>query len=569
MNAPQGLITFSNLPDFVSASMTLTQGVGPSVCIVETPPLDRNPYNTLLNRIGDLTWSYRNQTFTFRSCIVDKIEPVGDSSGLVSWRIAILDRRWIWRQTGAISGNYNDDKEDVNRAISGLGAQKPNTKTLRQLIDLCLTALGEPNARVEITNGTELYPETKWDYEQPVDALADLCDRSNNVVTLGLDDVVRITTKGIGNLLPRGDFIDEQQTVDPPESPQAIVVVSSPVKYQLDFRLEAVGKEVDGTVKPIHELSYAPKIAGVADWSECDPYFMTKVESKYREIAQESVWRWYRIIPAKNNGPSTVASVLPELREIKEVTPLLSEQVEEYRDSDNKLVPRPPWVYGKFSPLEDRLASKDDAKAKISNQPDGLYTGSFSVDTDKGIVQFQSPVITYKNTKNGGNGPPVPGLFIYEAEIYLRIAVNYNPQGFEGVRRKEYFENETPGSRRIKINRSWTRFVLDEAVEPVTYYDYEANKKVDTTEEEKPKARKTWKTVVAEYTTPDLAETVSYAGLEKIQCDGAITQVTWQIAKNGQVTTRASRNREESFVAPDYAERRVQQRLVKMIRRTI
>lgn len=532
--------------------MTLTQGVSPSVCTIEVPPLKYN-----LPSVASLLWSYGGGVgILFPDCAIDKIEPRGDSSGRVTWRITILDRRWIWRETGAISGRYNTERD---RVAAGQGG--PAVKTLRELMRLCLDAMGEQGAIVsgDINQGDTFYPEVDWDFTRPAEALADLCDRSNNIVTLGLDNRVRIFARGTGANLPTAKLIETQTTIDPPEAPAKVVVVGAPDQWQADFILDPVGQDVDGTIKPIDELSYAPQVDGAVDWSENDFELHSRVEAKFRPLAKGTVWKWYRIRPG---------IVLPgdeqiQINDLREILPLLNQQVETYENEDGVRVARPPWVFGKFSPLEDRLASKDEVEPRISNQPDGLYTGPFDVDLERGIVKFQSPVVLLEKTKRSGSDSTASGLYAYPPDIRLRIAVNYREDVYKGIRRTKYFDDRTAGSSNLD---QWTRFVLDESLTRGIYFDAEAGELVDNRDQLEPQALLAWQTVISEYQSQSRAESSSYAGLVQIPCDGAIAQVTWQIGNDGKVTTRASRNREELFITASYRERRLAEKISEQLR---
>lgn len=532
--------------------MTLTQGVSPSVCTLELPPLKQT-----IPPVGPLTFTYGvGVSMFFPDCAIDKIEPVGDSSGRVTWRLTILDRRWIWRETGALSGKYNTTRD---RVAAGQGS--PAVKTLRELMQICLDEMGETSAIIDgrINQGDTYYPEVDWDYARPAEALADLCDRSNNIVTLGLDNRVRVFPRGTGQELPRVKVIESQTTIDPPEAPARVVIVGAPDQWQADLILDPVGQDVDGTIKPIDELSYAPTVEGAVDWSENDFELHSRVEAKFRPLAKQSVWKWYRVRP----GLTLPGNNAPEVTELQEILPLLTQQVETYENEDGITVPRPAWVFGKYSPLEDRLAPKDEVEPKISNQPDGLYTGPFDIDAERGIVKFQSPVVVLEKTKRGGGGSTAAGLYAYPPDIRLRVAVNYNEEGYKGVTRTRYFDDRQAGESSLS---QWTRYVLDESLQRGIYYDNEAGQLVDNRDSLEQFAALAWQTVISEYLSQSRAESTSYAGLLPIQCDGAIAQVSWTIGADGKAKTRASRNREELFITSSYRERRLAEKISEQLR---
>ena len=55
--------------------------------------------------------------------------------------------------------------------------------------------------------------------------------------------------------------------------PGALLLVGGPTVFQDDLPLEAVGIDLDGTIRPINELSYAPvnRSSGDSDWTHEPP----------------------------------------------------------------------------------------------------------------------------------------------------------------------------------------------------------------------------------------------------------------------------------------------------------
>lgn len=556
---PIGLLTFGPIDGryVISFNMTFTQGASPSVCTIETAPVDI-PFP----KSAALQIEYDGQSIIFPGATIDKIEPTGDSDGRVTWKITVLDRRWIWRETGAITGRYNYDPFRI-KEFNFAGVGHASLRTVRQLMRLCLDELREFTAAISPgINGGDDYPEINWDYERPAEALADLCDRTNNVIVLGLDNVVRIFPKGVGAELPiEGNdlLIEAQRAADPPESPQRIIVIGKPDRYQVDVHLEAVGREIDGEVKPINELSYAPVVNGQPDWSENDYILHPRVEEEFRPLAEETVWKWYRIrVGFSIPGTPFLADSMEEIK------PILDSQVEIYTTPEG-VANRPLWVYGRYSPLDDRLDAKQQAIPKLSNQPDGLYRGSFSVDYERGIVQFADPVVILEKVKRAGPGAGATGMYVYPAELLLRCAFNYRP-GEQGAQlRTKFFDDVVPpGATAGQF--FWDRYAIDEAVERTIYFDYEKDEVVDNVNDQRTKAQQTYNTVLSEYQSFDSAVSATYAGILPFQCDGAITQVTWTRDRQGYCYTRASRNREEAFIAPLSKERRTAEKLASLLR---
>jgi hypothetical protein len=110
------------------------------------------------------------------------------------------------------------------------------------------------------------------------------------------------------------------------------------------------------------------------------------------------------------------------------------------------------------------------------------------------------------------------------------------------------------------------RYIIDETIERNVYVDFENNRTEDNKTENEAKARKVYNTAVGEYASFDRAASATYAGIVPVACDGAISQVTWEISEGG-AKTRISRNREETFVTASYSERRLFERIDAQLRR--
>lgn len=108
-------------------------------------------------------------------------------------------------------------------------------------------------------------PEVSWDGIPAARALADLCDRFGCVVVwCPVTDQASVQRVGAGTGLPPGHALSAAPTLDPPVRPSAVRVVGAPTRFQLRLKFRAVGKDWDGSWKPIDELSYAPDLSGTA-----------------------------------------------------------------------------------------------------------------------------------------------------------------------------------------------------------------------------------------------------------------------------------------------------------------
>ena len=204
--------------------------------------------------------------------------------------VRILDRRWKW-QYGEISGRYNIREKEEEYLIDPDTEKKP-----RQLATLLLAAMGEVGYSVdELPNDNR--PQKHWVSANPANELYQLCDSLGCRVVLGLDNRVRLRRVGSGASLPvLGIEISDSVGIDAQARPDSIKVVCGPTRYQARFFLEAVGKDVDGRIKFLDDLSYRPDDGWGAANVDGD---FDDVRDESRCAAQKlailSVFKWYRI----------------------------------------------------------------------------------------------------------------------------------------------------------------------------------------------------------------------------------------------------------------------------------
>ncbi len=544
----QGLVSYTGVTGVVSASMTLSAGLAPSVCSIDVVPQGKP-----LPLEGTLRWSFGSNVFAFQGARLDKIEPQVDANGLQAWTLTIVDRRWRWQKFGEISGVYNkyiSIETSQGKLIKGLRYEKKPS----ELIALCMEAMGERNYDMSRVRPIvdQLRPEVNWDCVLPARALGELCDTLGVVCTLGLDDRVHFYSLGDGAELPPGGKIDYQAGRDFPEVPHSLVVVGDVTREQKDLELEPVGKDIDGTWKPIDDLSYRPAGKQIAVgngartvyWSDVDRFTDVTRSKLARRLAIETVYRCYRV---KGNQVGGLESVLP----------LFDEQVETFLD-DGVQRPRPFWVYGEYEGREDAIAEfeaqNNDLVDVLPNQPRSLYRRGVSLDTGTGIVTFAEPVYLMETSIAPGS---LRNWFIVPARMILRTAVNTRGKNHQVTRFMR--ERKLTSTKVVKqAVPSWAKqYIQAPEVKYGTYMV--AGKKVDNRKLCEEKAKYVLDIAEASLYPQDSA-TATYPGLLPINCDGAIRQVTWQIA-GGFATTRVSRNREETILAPSYSESRFLQKL--------
>lgn len=561
--ANQGIVTFAGIRSlpFMQANVVLTHGVGPDVSTIQIPPQAGR-----LIEGGNLELSYGGRRVTLHDCKVDSIDMERGSDGLEVWTLNILDRRWKWRM-GEISGYYN-----VRR---GESIVQRTTKTARELVRLCLEAMGEQRFDVAAVPNDQ-YPEVEWNYEIPAQALGKLCDEIGFRVILRLNNTVAVVKAGEGQRLPRGGAVlRDAATVDPPERPDSLRFVGDRILWQWDIVLVPVAEEPDGRIVPLNEVSYAPRDTSLwvegFKWALPDFEHMANVEEDFRELAKRSVFRKYRIV-AGFRVPSPDGNV--RVTEIDQLLPLDSEQIEEETRTEEKRR-KEAIVWGVFAMHDvgdlNSNQVKDFAGIRFSEDlrknPEAVYQRGFRIDTKTGLVEFNQPVFRYRRIARSIRGL-VPGStpgtidedFYFPADIRLRTAFGvrdlptsqWRHAVIERVspRKKfgtmpEYVKRTDVQLRYINFRGAWTSNEREYRDAAKSYLD-EHERRYEV----------------------DVPQGMTYVGLEAINLDGAIQQVSWTIDESG-TTTKASRNREEPLVAPSYQERRLFQRTADEARKRL
>jgi len=533
--ANQGVFRFPGVSGVMAASLTRTGGVAPNVATLQVPP-----QATKLGT-GDLTIEYGGTTIRLRDCRPDKVSTATAADGRTTWILSIVDRRWRWAETGQVSGVY--------------------TESARDLAGCCLDAMGEQRYDVSKMPTTEI--DVDWDYERPAEALAQICGEVACEIILGLDDRVRVVPLTQRGKLPNKRFATSfQQTIDPPELPGAIVAVGGRSLVQFDFKLEPVGLELDGSILPIDRLSYRPK-RGLPNnaWAYCDTRNMSYIkEAQARQLATQTVFRWYRIqTPIINTG--VLARDFGRITDRNRVLPLENTQLERMPEPGEigSTVRRPPWVHGIWY---DNVTSgkptneTDPDNIDLRNRPEAIYPYPFTVDVDRGIVQFANPVFSVgKNQVDDGTG----GFPIQPADIRLRIASGI--RDVETGKFLRYEEKRSTGGLRTK-----PRYEIYDDIQRQLYRDYEANGlEVDNIDSVRRALQSRIDAVEDEYTA-DKPNVATYVGFHATELSGTIRQVSYELPEAGVAMTRVAVETEELNRATSRRQREWFERVSRKVR---
>jgi hypothetical protein len=545
----QGLALFPGVNQVVRASIGFVHGISPSVANLEILPQPN-----FIGQGGTLRFQFGKVNIDFPDCRVDYNSLQRNASGEI-WSLRIFDRRWKWTPYGG--GGYISGKYNVRMPNSLI---KPGTnKKPRELAELCLKAMGETGYNIaELPN--ESSPEINWDYAVPAEALARLCDELGCRVVLGLNNRVSIRLAGKGAKLPSQYILENSLTIDPPEKPYKIAIVTGPIRYQADFLLEAVGldrgtdlaKWPDQDIRPVNDLSYAP----TGGYGNTYPPFFGTVsrEVDVRELAMTSVFKWYRVkcsktSPIKIPGYDTPITSIDQLNfENSQVATALQ------KDIGNFNLCLAPMVYGAWFDerygLENITGTVNPATA---TNPESIHDQclrrSFTFDAAHGIVRFAEPIFCNSTVAKSK-------LTIAPAYLRLRVACTINDPKTGALVR--YARERQTGSRMMTP----TRYIRHEEISPSIIPNY--NKKYVATKlthnkKEIDKECDYYLVAAMKDYQLNLPQTIAYSGLWKIDLDGAIQQVTFSIGTSGGATTTVSRNTEQYRYVDPYKERRMQE----------
>lgn len=539
MAEPQGLCTFPGINAIVSATVTLSHGVQPSSFQIEMAP-----QNGGIAEGGTLRLSFGEVNLEFRDCRVDLASARLTESGQI-WSVEILDRRWKW-QFGEISGEYNRRDGKGNFIIE---------KTPRELARLLLDAAGETADTTDLPDDTR--PHVEWLGENPMRALADLCDSLGFRVVMRTDGTVKLCKAGEGNLLPTNGLMEGQSEANPPERPDSIRVLGAPTIVQTRLDLWAVGLDVDGEIKRIDDLSYTPStgwenetemMSGV---EEADPDYP---DISPRKLAIETVFRWYHI--DTETLPDIEIPDIDSITEREQILPLESGLVET-RIENGIEKPQEPRVYGIYW-----VRNIGEPINSVEGESSYKYPGDFRIDNETGVVKFQKQVLQWDSENEQWT----------EASLKLECAFSVRKKDTGAFYRYSYdypMPGQNAGTKPHVVKRTGKDDLTGKKTElQIRWYqdpgsgDWEdrANPNGDIDQ----KAR-FYALGAAQTFQPKPRATGRYAGLVRIELDGAIQQVSWRITEGG-TTTEASLNGETNPYTPPYEQRRFNDKLANLLR---
>lgn len=254
-----------------SCEFTTSHGTSPGTGTLIMNPQDDYPsaYGTLLITDGVGSGS-------MPGCRLSHMRVGQDNDGFF-WHFIVEDRRWEWHNFGAVRGVFN--LPDNHSKLVPWTIASPY-----ELAVFCLKALGVTRYVVDLPPGLtraqgELAfmlnppwigvipvlgtnPPYNWDVVSPAQALQQVCDQYGRRVIYRQDGSVIIQVPGTGQPLPDGSVAKRSPSIKFPATPGGLAVVGKETRYQARFLMQAVGRDWDGSYRPIDYLSYTPRIAG-------------------------------------------------------------------------------------------------------------------------------------------------------------------------------------------------------------------------------------------------------------------------------------------------------------------
>lgn len=504
----QGNFTFPGLVGIRKASYTLTHGVSPSVSLVELLPQDiSNIHGTMVFSSPDTI------SFPGSKIIASTVRKSGSGWVMI---VKIADRRWKFVETGEISGVFNLRQEDESIDSS-------TEITPQQIAFRCFVAMGEVLFDISALPNLSR-PELILESENPAQVLSGLCDDLGCRVVLGTDNRMRIRRAGVGASLPTASIMSPSFSSDIPDIPDSVKVIGGKTRFQSRWTLEAVGEDTDGSIKPVDDLSYKPADGWEKD--RADSWGKVLKEGFGENawtLAKKTVYRWWRI--------TTTTSIETITR--KQVLPIESALLEVFTDDDGQVRAKNAVVRGAYWKTTSNF---EDTNSESS------YFGNFSINTKEGIVQFSEPL----------SKKPDPTLGAGPADLTLEVAYsaqNATTKAWDRVTLSETLVVPARGTGPLILKRDEiVKTHLSQYSSLGTFNEVVSNNPI-------PEMTNVINAKLVEFQVVQ-AFTADYPGIVNISPDGAIRQVSWDVAQGVGATTRAGLNTEFEPSIPKYKRQR-------------
>lgn len=368
---------------------SITPGILPDKWVIEA-----RTQATAVAATGDLVLTDDAGSVTLPDCRLAGVS-YRSSGHLIT--VELWDRRYYWKFR-KISGRYNYRKPDGT--IDSGGQQ-----SIRALATKCLDAAGEVS--YDVSNlPTDFYPEVDWDNDVAMVCLHRLLTPLGYVVCWNpVPDTVTIYARSGGSALPSNDHVQSLSfSVTVGDRPSSIALSGARKVFQSKLKLVAVGKDTDGTIKLIDDLSYKP--ASGWTWQQGTQFddVADEFDEESRRCALESVFKWYQAVSQADEtqdvpGYGTVTN-------FSQILPLDRRLNDTFANDATGQSYQSAYIQGVF------LSQQGNPPAVANTNEDELLELPFDLDGPLGLVKFDERVF-----KLSGSG-------IAGADLYLTCTYN-------------------------------------------------------------------------------------------------------------------------------------------------
>jgi len=547
----EAVVSYPGIENVVSFSYSMGHGVQPSIMSMTILPQDTSK----IKDNGMLKLSYGGENRKMKNVLADAASFRYDASG-GTISLTLKDYRWTW-SFSYVTGAYNLRDIDGTPMVLRNAKQSDDDilgnskRSLRELCEICLDAMGVEKKKQNVNDvPDDIYPPVSWDNENASTALHSLLDSFDLRLAPSWNGGANIVKAGVGAKLPSShiDKIEsEGAELDPQERPETIRLVTNPILYSVDFELEAVGEEVTGEILPLEKCSwYSADLLKFADspevLSDIEPDNPSDTKYTLNALVQKTCFKWWRIkLPVAGGGQSPNKALkkfedaFGKVKYIEQFLPLVDILPDMVLDTESKNKKnKRAFAFGKFERDGDFSGPSMGASEKIDfynvdepapgkeEQRKAVVPFGMSIDADRGIVMFDSPVYYLDGSNKYGM-----------ANIWLRAGSYIKDLKTAQPVRHVHERKENAGSS--------ARYMTIMVPEAEPYYTVtgisnsrDIEKIINRYDEE-----------IGEMFERREAEVATYIGLVFEPIDGAIREISWTIDEGG-ATTIISRNTDRS-----------------------
>jgi hypothetical protein len=302
---------------------------------------------------------------------------------------------------------------------------------IKNLCEIIADLLGSDKNDIEWHN-TDRYLEDVYYQVKESGRAKDILDgvlRANNLVlSLSLDGTYHISQPDQSFEIDYEYFSEFELTYANQCKPRYVSIMGNKIVNETWFKeFIPVGLDLDGSIKPISQLSYAPKSKYnlkyntdknyVGVWAESGPQDAFAAMSKdnksnYIPLAQRCIFKWFKIKFADSAEQQTYLPLLDELSSTG-----YSSFTE--RNSGNEIIHLKPYVLTQRSEFDgiswyDLKIESNQEFLSADKQSDfkSFYKQGFQIDGEHGIIKFDDAIFTRTEDKAYGVSLSAPTIWL-------------------------------------------------------------------------------------------------------------------------------------------------------------